>query len=235
MLQEKVIDCKRLEEEIFGLVCELGRKVYREALEAYDNELHKSRDRAVYRDKGHRQSVLKTLMGEVEYSRHVYTFSDEDGSRGTVYLLDEAIGRTESGFISEALIERIGAAVCELPFRKAAAQISSMTGQTISHSAVWNVTQQLGERIDKAEDNSAAFARKNKGKGELEAKLLFEEQDGVWLNMQGKSRKKHGKSYEMKVAIAYDGTEKKGKNRYKLTNKVACANFESVDKFVKRK
>jgi hypothetical protein len=39
----------------------------------------------------------------------------------------------------------------------------------------------------------------------------------------------------MKLAIAYDGTEKTGKNRFRLTNKVACANFETITKFHLRK
>jgi hypothetical protein len=174
-------------------------------------------------------------MGEVAYSRHVYSFTCEDGKRGTVYLLDKAIGRTGSGFFSEALSESIAESVCELPYRKAAAEISSLTGQRISHTAAWNATQQMGERVNEQELENAAKARANKGVGTIETKLLFEEQDGIYLHLQGKDRKKYGESREMKLAIAYDGAVKSGKNRYKLTGKAACANFESVDKFCRRK
>ncbi len=73
------------------------------------------------------------------------------------------------------------------------------------------------------------------GKGQIESKVLFEKRDGIWLKLQGKSRKAHGGSKEMKLTIAYDGAEKVGKDGYRLTNKVACANFESADKFIKRK
>jgi hypothetical protein len=45
----------------------------------------------------------------------------------------------------------------------------------------------------------------------------------------------YGPSREMKVAIAYDGAKQTGKKRYELTNKVACASFESTQSFVKRK
>ena len=235
MIQEKTIDCKAFEEELYAMVCGVGREMYKSALEAWDAQLHESRDKPVYRDKGTRTTVLKTIMGEVEYNRHVYTFTDESGRRGTVYLLDKAIGKTSSGFFSEALLERVGAAVCELPYRKAAAEISSLTGQSISHAAAWNVTQRLGWRVDEIEIENAAKARANKGAGTIETKLLFEEQDGIWLHLQGKDRKKYGASHEMKLAIAYDGAKKTGKNRYTLTNKVSCANFESVDKFCRRK
>lgn len=235
MLQEKVINCKSFEEKLYAAVCELGRELYAGALTEWDEALHKTRDRSVYRDKGTRKTVLKTMMGEVEYNRHVYSFSDENGRNGTIYLLDEAIGRGEFGFFSEALLERISSAVCELPYRKAAEEISGMTGQTISHTAVWTVAQKIGLAIDAREIVNAAKARDNKGTGEMETKLLFEEQDGVWLHLQGKDRKKHGESREMKLAIAYDGAKKTGKNRFELTNKVACAGFESVDKFYRRK
>ena len=79
------------------------------------------------------------------------------------------------------------------------------------------------------------MAAKNEGQGTLETKLLFEEMDGIWLHLQGASRKQYGRSKEMKVAIAYDGTEKTGKKRYRLTNKIATANFESAKRFRLRK
>jgi len=235
MIQEKTVNCKVFEEKIYEMVCKAGCELYAQALNAWDAELHKARDRAVYRDKGHRKTTMKTLMGEVEYSRHVYTFADEEGGRGTIYLLDEAMGKTGSGLYSEALTERIGAAVCEMSYRKAAEEISSLTGQSISHAATWNVAQQLGEHVDEIERMNTAKAKDNKGSGELEAKLLFEEQDGIHLHLQGKDRKKHGASKEMKLSIAYDGAEKKGKKRYCLSSKVACANFENADKFYYRK
>lgn len=39
----------------------------------------------------------------------------------------------------------------------------------------------------------------------------------------------------MKVAIAYEGCKKAGEKRYELAGKVACASFESIGEFYKRK
>ena len=139
MLQEKVIDCKSFEEKLFAAVCELGRELYAGALTEWDEALHKTRDRTVYRDKGTRKTVLKTMMGE-ENTTDMFIHSDGNGRSGAIYLLDEAIGRGEFGFFSEALLESISSAVCELPYRKAA-EDCGMTGQTISHTAVWTVAQ----------------------------------------------------------------------------------------------
>ncbi len=145
------------------------------------------------------------------------------------------MGKTGSGFMSGLLAEKIVQSSCESTYRAAARSISELSGQSISHTAAWNVVQALGRRLDAQERQAGKLAAKNEGAGTLEAKLLFEEQDGIWLHLQGRSRKEHGKSKEMKLAIAYDGAKKTGKKRYELTNKVACANFEDVKKFVRRK
>jgi hypothetical protein len=122
-----------------------------------------------------------------------------------------------------------------LPYRQAAAAVSNLTGQVISHQAGWLAVQEVGKEINKRELRLAEHAKQQKGKGEIETKVLFEEMDGIWLKLQGKSRKAHGVAKEMKVAIAYDGAKQITPQRYELTNKVATANFESAKKFMKRK
>jgi len=235
ILTENAIDFKSLEQEIFKMVCGWGCELLKQALERYDDLLMLERDRTVYRHKGPRQTAIKTVMGTVEYQRGVYERKNEDGTKSCVYLLDQAMGKEGSGFMSGLLSEMIAKASCDGSYRSAARSVSELTGQAISHTAAWNVVQELGARVDLQEQQAAALAAKNKGIGELEAHLLFEEQDGIWLNLQGESRKKHGAGYEMKLAIAYDGARQVGKNRYELQNKVACANFENVAKFERRK
>lgn len=234
-ITENAENINDMERNIFSFCCALGREMMKTALESYDEQLRGEREYKKYRNKGARKTVMKTVMGEVEFSRAVYETRDENGRKAYVYLLDEAIGRTGSGFYSGLLSEEITRACCDNSYRNAARSVSSLTGQTLSHTAAWNLVQNLGERVEAKEQEEAILAAKNQSTGKLETKLLFEEQDGIWLKMQGKSREKHGASYEMKLAIAYDGAKKTGKNRYELTNKVACANFEPVGKFQKRK
>lgn len=231
IVAENRIDFNSLEKEICRKCYELGRMALKAQLEKWDCELMVARDRTVYRHKGQKKTVIKTIMGEVEYQRAIYERTNEDGTKSFVYLLDESMGIRGSGFMSGLLSAQIAEAACAGTYRRAAQSISEMTGQTISHTAAWNVVQELGNRIDAQEQATA----ESEGSGKLESKVLFEEQDGIWLHLQGKSRKEHGKVKEMKVAIAYDGAEKAGKNRYRLTNKVAVANFESINKFIRRK
>lgn len=232
---EEVVDFNRLEREIFRSCCAAGREALKEQFEIWDGRLMVTRDRSIYRHKGLRETVIKTVMGEVKYSRAVYERKNGDGTKSFVYLLDEAMGKTGSGFMSGALSGQIAEAVCSGTYRRASQSVSEMTGQTISHQAAWNVIQTLGRRVDTHERAAAALAAKSKGIGAQEVEILFEEQDGIWLHLQGRSRKQYGSSHEMKVAIAYDGSRKISKERYELTGKVACANFESVSKFVGRK
>ena len=234
-LTEEVVDFNRLECEIFSRCCAAGREALKEQLVIWDGRLRETRDRSVYRHKGLRKTVIKTVMGEVEYSRALYVRQDGDGTKSSVYLLDEAMGKAGSGFMSGLLSGQIVEAACAGPYRRAAQSVSEMTGQTISHQAAWNVIQSLGRRVDAHEKAAAALAAKSEGTGAQETEMLFEEQDGIWLHMQGRSRKQYGSSHEMKVAIAYDGARRISKKRYELTGKVACANFESVSKFVCRK
>lgn len=224
-----------LEREIFKKCCQKGCELLSRMLEEWDVQLMLERDRTGYRHKGKRKTVIKTIMGEVSYERAVYERKNEDGLKSFVYLLDEALGLDRTGFISGMLAERIAVASCDMSYRNAAKSVGEMTGQTVSHTGAWNVVQAIGERIDDKEQQEADLASQNCGSGKREAKLLFEEQDGIWLKMQGKDRKKLGVSYEMKLAIAYDGAKKTGKNRFELTNKIACANFEGIDSFCRRK
>jgi hypothetical protein len=232
---ENKVDFNGLEQLAYKYFCKLGCEWLKEQLESYDTELSKNRDKSLYRHKGFRQSTIKTIMGEVEYSRTIYEVIDGGGIKKYVYLLDEKMGINGSGFISGLLSGIIVKAACESPYRSAARMVSETTGQTISHTGAWNVVQKVGQCISMQEDASAKAAAKNQGTGELTAPVLFEEFDGIWLKLQGGSRKKHGKSREMKLSIAYDGAREIYPKRYQLTNKIACAGFLSVDEFVRRK
>lgn len=234
-ITEKRVEFKSLEEKVFAYMCKCGREIIKEILESYDEELRESRDKKEYRNKGKRRRAIKTVMGEVEFERNVYETVTEEGEKRYEYLLDKELGLSRSGFFSELMSELIAKRCCESSYRNAAQAVSEQTGQVLSHTAAWNVVQALGEEIDKQEIHNANLAKVHRGKGMLESKVLFEEQDGIWLKLQGIARKKYGSSKEMKLAIAYDGAIETAKGRYNLSNKVACANFEGVNEFVKRK
>ena len=83
--------------------------------------------------------------------------------------------------------------------------------------------QTLGEKLENDERKLVETDKHKNIKGNKEAPVLFEEADGVWLNLQGKDRKQRKfPKAEMKAVIAYDGWIDKGSGRYSLDGK--CRN-----------
>ena len=198
IVDENLLSFKVLEQKIFDYVCELGRQITQQILEAYDTELAESRDKKHYRGKGKRKTCIKTVYGEVEYKRTVYRTKTEQGENAYVYLLDEAMQMNKIGLISTNLAEKIAMTVTESPYRVTAETISTTCGQTISSSGVWNMMQRLGERIDEEEQYAVKEMHADRTQGEKIIPVLFEEMDGIWLHMQDSSHKRM-KKQEMKV------------------------------------
>lgn len=232
MIMENGVTFKELEKNIYAWICQIGRYFTKEFLERYDRMLMESRDKKKYRNKGTRQTTVKTVYGEVTYQRTVYEGIEEDGTRHFVYLLDETLELTNVGLISTNMAELLVKGITELSYRECAAKISEMTGQTISAMGVWNVIQALGEKICEEEKELTDNYKKGHLKGEKEVPVLFEEADGVYINLQGKDRKNGRQDKaEMKIGIAYDGWRKTGPNRYALENKVVIAGFSKAKDF----
>ena len=232
-VEEKLISFKTLEQKIFDYVCELGREITRNVLENYDKELFVSRDTKQFRDKGRRKTSIKTVYGEVEYSRRVYRDNFADGGKKVyVYLLDQAMQIDKIGLISTNLAEKIAMTVTESPYRVSADIISNTCGQRISAGGVWNMMQRLGERISEEEEHAVKQMNADQAEGKKQIPVLFEEMDGVWLSMQDKDHKEM-KKQEMKVATMYEGwdAEKEKQNRSTLVGKTMLAGMERSQEF----
>ena len=232
MITENELTFKELEKNIYSWICQIGRDFTKEFLERYDRMLMEDRDKSKYRNKGSRQTTIKTVYGEVTYSRAVYGVTEEDGYRHYVYLLDETLELDNIDLISTNMAELLVKGITELSYRECASKISEMTGQTISAMGVWNVIQALGEKVCEEETVLVEEHKKGQIRGEKEVPVLFEEADGVYIKLQGKDRKeaKRDKA-EIKIGIAYDGWKKTGKDRYELSNKVVVAGFARAKEF----
>ena len=232
IIKENGLNFKELEQKIYNQICEAGRDYTRQILEMYDSYLNKNRDRKVYRNKGLRVTTIKTVYGEVTYKRTIYQTTNEDGKQIFVYLLDETLELEKVGLISTNLAEKLVHGITEMSYRECAAKITETTGQSISAMGVWNVIQALGEKVVEEEKELVAANKQGLIQGTEITRVLFEEADGVYLSLQGKDRKKNYKGKaEMKVAVAYEGWRKRGKDRYELSNKVVVAGFSKAKEF----
>ena len=218
---------------------EIGREIVAKTLDEWDKEICEQRDKKRYRCKGKRKSCVKTWLGEIEYSRNVYIDGADPEHKQCVYLLDKEKEIERIGCVATDICEMAAQSVINSTYRGAATEITQMTGLSISAQGVWNIVQQIGENQEKQIERYAQQAEQHKSVGVIESKLVYEENDGIWLNLQGKSREENGSSKEMKVGIAYDGATwqigKDKKKRRKLNNKVAHAAFESATEFKRNK
>ncbi len=232
IVEENLVSFKELEQSIFDFVCGLAREITRILLESYDKELADERDKRAYRGKGSRRTSIKTVYGEVEYSRRVYQTKTGDGQTAHVFLLDQAMGMNKIGLISTNLAEKIAMTATESPYRTTADIISQTCGQNISAQGVWNMMQRLGERIDEEERHAVKQMEAGQTEGTRALPVLFEEMDGVWLHMQDKHHRKM-KKQEMKVFTMYEGwdAEKEKEKRSTLVGKSMLAGMEDSHTF----
>lgn len=214
---------------------EIGREMMCMMLEGYDAQILSEIDPGVFKNKGLRRTSLRTLFGSVEFQRRLYEIDGEEG-KTSVFLLDFALGVNEIGKISACLLERIVNLTAEMPYKKAAENITKETGEYISGTTLWNATQKYGQRIrDLQEKEKEKLKEKKEPAGEKKkTEVLFVETDGIHINLQGDDRKKHGKKKEMKVAVTYEGWEKRYENNQEVfvtKEKQAVAGFEDIEEF----
>lgn len=169
MIKENGVTFKELEKNIYAWICQIGREFTKEFLGRYDQILMEDRDKKKFRNKGARQTTVKTVYGEVTYQRIVYEATVEDGTKRFVYRLDETLGLDPVGLISTNMSELLVKGITELFYRECASQVSEMTGQTTSAMGAWNVIQALGEKVC---EEKAELTEEYK-KGHLKGKKRF--------------------------------------------------------------
>ena len=227
-----------LEKKVFKFVCFFGCLIIKLLLESYDKKLMNNRDKKKYRHKGLRGTTVNTVMGEVKYKRVMYEVHEE-GITKTVYLLDEVLNISVEGKVSSNLVEKVIETVPVTDsYRKSEKVIEETTNTTLSHEKIRNIVVKIGEKItNKEKEERKLFDKKQLIAGLKEVTALFEEADGLWINLQGKDRKekleknkkkaeKENKKFnpkmkiktELKLHVMYEGW-KKDDVRHSIVNK----------------
>ena len=232
------IKFNELEKKVFKFVCFFGCLIIKLLLECYDKKLMNNRDKKKYRHKGLRETSVNTVMGEVKYKRVMYEVCEE-GITKTVYLLDEILNISAEGKVSSNLVEKVIETVPVTDsYRKSEKVIEETTNTTLSHEKIRNIVVKIGEKIaNKEKEERKLFDKKQLIAGLKEVTSLFEEADGLWINLQGKDRQdkieknkkkaeKENKEFnpkmkiktELKLHVMYEGW-KKDDVRHSLVNK----------------
>ena len=228
---------KDLEGKIFKFVNMLGCLIIKSILEKRDAQIKQTRDKGKYRNKGARANTIKTIMGEVEYYRTRYLIN-EDGVSKYTYLLDEQMDINTIGKISQNFVEALLEIVPKTDsYRKAEEVLKTTTGAVLSFEAIRTVVLEVGKKITAKEKEEIELNKKGQLiAGDKDVVALFEEADGIFINLQGKDRqealeeqkktkgedeqtlKRKKVKKELKLHVMYEGW-KEGDSRHSLVNK----------------
>lgn len=227
-----------LEKKIFKFVCFLGCMIIKMILEKQDKKIMKARNKKKYRHKGLRETSVNTVMGEIKYKRAMYEIEDS-GVRKTVYLLDEKLKINVDGKVSSNLVEKVIEIVpITDSYRKSETVLETTTNTSLSHEKIRKMIIKIGDKItNKEKEERKLFDKNQLVAGLKEITALFEEADGLWINLQGKDRKrkleenkqkaeKTNKEFnsnmkiktELKLHVMYEGW-RKNDTRHSLINK----------------
>ena len=190
IITSKEIKFNDLEKKIFKFVCFFGCLIIKIMLEAYDRKIMGNRDKKKYRHKGLRETSVNTVMGEIKYKRAMYEIQEE-GVKKTVYLLDETLKISVEGKVSSNLVQKVVETVPVTDsYRKAEKVIDTTTNTSLSHEKIRGMIVKIGDKIaNKEKEERKLYDKKQLIAGLKEITALFEEADGLWINLQGKDRK----------------------------------------------
>lgn len=222
---------------VYDFFMEQARDIVAEILKRRDLSILAECDTDRYVSKGLRKTSAKTRFGDIEFNRRVYMDKAAVEGPRYVYLLDQELDiHSGVGRVGQDVCQIIANEICVGSYRDVSAQLDAY-GCHLSHQGVWNVVQEMGQHQREIVDRHTELSERHKSVGVIETPILFTEQDGLWLHLQGKDRKENGASKEMKIGIAYDGVVYTDKDhtgaRRELDNKVAYASFESAEDFRK--
>ena len=252
ILTNNNVNFNELEKKIYKFVCELGCNILKQIIESYDEKLQNDRDKKKYRHRGLKPDSIKTIMGVVDFRRTIYEY-EEDEQKKYTFLLDEQLKLSEFGKISENLVDKIlNIAVETNSYRDAADSIMQLLNISISHETVRDIVIKAGTKIIEKEKEEIDLLKQDKLiAGTKEIPVLFEEADGLWINLQGKDRAEQIESYkqqcekenkeykeptsvksELKLHVSYEGWKKDDK-RHTLVNKMYLTGFMSPSELKK--
>ena len=215
-----------LETYVYKRVFKLGQDYIREILEKQDQKLRNKRNKSRLINVGKRQTVIKTLLGNITFKRTLYR---DIRTNQTIFLLDNNCNLYKTGQYSENVVEMVLKFVAVNSFRETSKIIEETTGLNISHQAVKNIVEDHGNSYLVAEEEKIQKSGDLKSDKEP-SKVIFNEQDGVWLNLQGKDRNIFGRKKEVKLGISYEGWTKNN-NRFNLFNKIAYGGMIDIEEY----
>lgn len=219
------------EEDSYELGCAVAGKIAMEVLKSIDNQILKERPGALkVHDTFKRTRV--TRFGMIPVWRRLY--HAKDGSYH--YLLDERLNWQPYKWSTPSLRAALAEMSTQTSFERASKTMEKLTAGVLSRTTIHRMLQEVSETAIGVENQEWEYCFRE-GKlprpGTQKTPLLYTESDGVNVHLQ-RERKANGerrKHYELKSAIAYEGWELIGDERYALVNKHVYCHSDSDTPF----
>lgn len=210
---------------------ELSRHLFAEYLVSLDGKLTKNRNGDsqpyYYRNHGVRQYKIGTVFGEVSFPAHYFAIADmHTGEKTYGYIIEPYIDENTVGHYTETVALRAATLASEMSYRCTSEALETETGTAISHQTAWALTQGVAIKLQEREERNGESVR--------ETPVLFEEIDGIAINMQGVDRPASGSKLEMKVSLFHEGWAEAGDQSSRKNLRYLCA-FEDTQDFFERK
>ena len=212
-LVESMEDFSSWEDEVHELSLETTQELAAMLLKAIDDVLMEDREEGLS-VVGKRKLTILTMFGSLTIERRLY----RDGEGNYRFLLDEAIGLPSGSRFSARLSEMALELSSRTPFRFAAKVISRFIKEKISHMTLHNMVSSCGDDKNEEEEQKriALFQDGERPPSEnREADRLMVEADGVGIALQREKKKRA----EIKLAVAYEGWEPAGKDKFRTLGK----------------
>lgn len=215
-------DLAALEGGVYRLVQEASRRLLVAVLAEVDRQLSQERDRKRLRSVHSKPRSVLTPFGLVTFDRRYYW--DRRTGKGR-FLLDEALGLEGRQRLSPWL-ERLAVRVAvEMPYHRAAALMEELTlgAVDVRAMAVWSTAQRAGGLASEVAEGRrrALFDYGEVPPGKRKARRLSVEADEVVV--RGGRAAGEGRWIGVKLAVAYEGKVKAGKDRQALLNRQVTA------------
>jgi hypothetical protein len=209
----------------------LSRYLFAEYLVSLDVKLTKNRNDNrqpyYYRNHGVRQYKMGTIFGEVSFPAHYFQIRDIlTGEKKYGYIIEPYVDGNTVGHYTETVALRAATLASEMSYRCTSEALETETGTAISHQTAWALTQEVAIKLQECEERN--------GEGVMETPVLFEEVDGIAINMQGEDRPASGSKLEMKVALFHEGWQETPRGYSRKNLRYLCA-FEDTETFFERK
>lgn len=223
IITEAVSDlCRRLAEleelgELEHLVREVGLRIARGVaemvLESVDLLLARRRPSG-WREKDVRTRTLESTVGTLHLKRRRYL----DAEGRWRYPLDEALKLAPRVQVTPELQRLMVEVGSQMPFEAASRLLHELMPTAPARSTLHRHLGRVGEACHQADERQRqeVFTAGKVPAGKRKVPVLMIEADGKWVRLQ---RTPDRKSLEVKLAVAYEGWEREGLERWRLRDK----------------